>query len=289
MQPTLTKRRSFFIACIIASAAVACVIACVSPEWLLHRLLFVLLAASSMAILAMLIHFHQWQAALDLREGEFHEATSNRLQQTDALISLLSALRPIAPLPATGGWAASPDFLRELASLVLAKRPKLIVEASSGVSTIIIAYCLKMIGGGRVISLEHDAGFREETLRQLALHHLQDFATVHHAPLTEHVLNHETYRWYDIRPIDDIASVEMLVIDGPPSVDEFDDKARFPALPLIWDKLREGAMVVMDDANRPGELKIIQRWQTSYSLATHAKLNVEKGAVVLVKQASHST
>ena len=170
-------------------------IACVSPDWLLTRLLFVLFAISSAAVLVVLVHFHHWQAALDLREGEFHEATSNRLRQTDALISLLSALRPIAPLPATGGWAVSPDFLRELASLVLMKRPKLIVEASSGVSTIVIAYCLQMIGSGRVISLEHDAGFREQTLQQLSIHHLQDFATVHHAPLTDHLLNGETYRW----------------------------------------------------------------------------------------------
>src|SRR5262245_33036140 len=109
-------------------------------------------------------------------------------QQIESLCSLLVTLKPSLPLPEMRGWAASPDLLKKITEVILIESPRLVVEASSGASTVVIAYCLKRLGKGKVISLEHDAKFAAITQSNLAFHGLEDVATVLHAPLTEIVI-----------------------------------------------------------------------------------------------------
>src|SRR5215510_16062551 len=80
-------------------------------------------------------------------------------RQIESFFSLCFTLEPRLPLPNTRGWAASPDLLKKITEVILTERPSLVMEASSGVSTLVIAYCLKQLGQGRLISLEHDAKF----------------------------------------------------------------------------------------------------------------------------------
>ena len=41
-------------------------------------------------------------------------------------------------------------------SIIFSIKPDTILELGSGVSTIISAYCLKKIGNGKIISLDHE-------------------------------------------------------------------------------------------------------------------------------------
>jgi hypothetical protein len=73
-------------------------------------------------------------------------------QQLEALTSLTSILPIRYPLPPMRGWAISPDFGVLLVSEILNKKPHVVVELGSGVSTLLIAYCLELVGHGRVVS-----------------------------------------------------------------------------------------------------------------------------------------
>ncbi|MGH8793029.1 MAG: class I SAM-dependent methyltransferase [Stackebrandtia sp.] len=186
---------------------------------------------------------------------------SRRFAQTDYLIGLYYDLRPKSALPATGGWAASADLLRCLYDTVRDEGRSRIVECGSGVSTLVMAYALRELGGGKITSLDHDADFAAQTRRMLEQHELQQWAEVRHAPLTKLELDDEIWLWYELAEVPD-GPFDMLVIDGPPRATR--DQARYPALPLLYDRLGDDAVVVLDDHIRPDERAAAARWIETY-------------------------
>jgi hypothetical protein len=239
----------------------------------------VIVAALALAALVLTLHRRTRRG-----QREQLEAIANAASQMEALHSIFATIQPNAPLPPLGGWAASADLLRLLLDLVLRERPRVILEASSGVSTLILAYGLRRVGaGGRVVSLEHDAEHAARTRQSLAVAGLDQIATVVHAPLVEHRLEGGTWRWYDLTGLPDLLPVEMLVVDGPPRTTQ--KLARYPALPLLLDRLSATATVIMDDARRPDEQLIAQRWAAMPGWQVHFP-HTEKGAAVLRRGAT---
>jgi len=200
-------------------------------------------------------------------------------RQMEAYVSLVAALQPVHPLPTMRHWAASPDVLKEIAELVLEGSPKLVVEASSGTSTVIIALCLRKLGnGGRVLALEHDAVFAERTRRALRAQGLSDIATVTHAPLKPYLIGTTTYHWYDLDELTLDVPINLLVVDGPPG--SVQRMARYPAVPLLVDQLAPDAVVVVDDGARSDERRMVQEWTQSHAMQAEY-LHLDKGAYVL--------
>jgi hypothetical protein len=200
-------------------------------------------------------------------------------RQVDALLSLFFTLKPDRPLPATRGWAASPDFLKLIVDQVLLQRPLLVVEASSGVSTLVIGYSLKRLGQGRLVSLEHDARFVALARERIAMHGLEEFVTVVHAPLVEVEVGGGEWPWYDLRTLPPGDPIDLLVVDGPPGASH--RLARYPALPLLYRRLGDRAIVVLDDGNRPDEKEIAARWGREFGNVRVEFRDLEKGAFVL--------
>ena len=64
-------------------------------------------------------------------------------QQLETLIPLINDLDIKKSLPNTRGYAASPDYLSKINEIIKEKNPQLILEAGSGVSTLIASYALK--------------------------------------------------------------------------------------------------------------------------------------------------
>lgn len=207
-------------------------------------------------------------------------------QQSEALTSLLAWLRPDAPFPTTRGWAASPDFLMLEVEAIreVAHRDGLdhlhVVEASSGVSTLTAAYTLKRLGAdpttARVTSYEHDGEYAAKTRAMIEDHGLADFATVVHAPLVGHEIDGMRFQWYDASSMHDLAPISVLVVDGPPG--RLGPIARFPAVPVLVSKFKPGAIVLADDAARPGETEMVRRWSQTHPDATCESIATEKGA-----------
>jgi hypothetical protein len=54
------------------------------------------------------------------------------------------------------GWAADPVMVHNAVRLLVEVRPALVVECGSGSSTVVLARCLRGLGHGRIVSLDHD-------------------------------------------------------------------------------------------------------------------------------------
>jgi predicted O-methyltransferase YrrM len=199
--------------------------------------------------------------------------------QLEALGWLIHELPLTRPLPATRGMAAAPDLLVLLVSLIDERRPSVVFEVGSGVSTLVIAARLKALGSGSIVTLEHEPAFAERTRRELGLHGLADVASVVDAPLGDVRVADATWRWYR-PPADSLpASIDLLFVDGPPG--NVGELARYPALPLLRDRITPGAVIVMDDVIRPDEELIARRWQADVPGSELELLDLESGAAVL--------
>lgn len=202
-------------------------------------------------------------------------------RQLEALHGLYAELDLRGSLPPTRGWAASPDFLLVLARHARAAKPRCVVECSSGISTLVLARCLQLNGAGRVISLEHDRHYAEQTRAQLRQHGLQDWALVLDAPLQPQTLGAASYGWYDLSALPADLAIDMLAIDGPPQATGA--LARYPAGPQLFPLLAPGAHVFLDDADRQDEVAILQQWQAEFPQLQQSTRPCEKGCAVLVK------
>jgi predicted O-methyltransferase YrrM len=210
------------------------------------------------------------------------------LQQTQSLLFLQKHLNNDQPLPAFGSATLLPDAAATLVGLIRARKPRLVLELGSGVSTLIAAYCLRDQGGGRVVSLEHDPAYSSITRDNLRRHGLQQVAAVVDAPITPVTVNGEVRRWYDTRVLDGIdAGVDLLIVDGPPR--KVQRLARYPALPLLINKLAADAVVLVDDANRSDEREMVRRWEAEFPGFTVTRIPVGEGTALFERDQQRKT
>jgi predicted O-methyltransferase YrrM len=210
--------------------------------------------------------------------------TQKELKQTFRQLEALQNLNAVLPtsdvLPATRGWAASPDLLLTLVDLVITERPSLIVECGSGASTLWLALALRRFGiDGRIIALDHDPVFSGKTRDFLARHDVLDLAEVRDAPLESFSLDGETYSWYARTAWEDLAGIDLLFVDGPPAATGH--QARYPALPLLNKSLSPIATIVLDDLIVPDMREVLPRWLAADPGFSSEILPLEKQAAVL--------
>jgi predicted O-methyltransferase YrrM len=202
----------------------------------------------------------------------------NATQQMQALQRLCMELGFDRGLPPTRGWAASPDFLLVIADHVRQSKPRVIVQCSSGTSTIVLARAAQLNGVGHVYSLEHDAGFSEVTRSELERYGLAEWATVLYSPLREHLLSGETWPWYSEEKLPE-AGIDMLVVDGPPLTTR--PQARYPAGPILLPRLTSGGALFLDDADRQDERNAADRWEREFPELELTRIRTEKGCIRL--------
>jgi predicted O-methyltransferase YrrM len=192
-----------------------------------------------------------------LESRELQRAIQENTRQQYAL----TQIRPLAgDLPLEfSQWAADPLLVYNAVRLVLETRPSLILECGSGSSTVILARCLQVLGRGRIVSLDHDPSFAQQTIELLQIRGLENLVTVVVAPLVTRKAGDEVLRWYGPeyeqhldRPID------LLLVDGPPGKEAV--LARYPAVPLLRHHLSPGSAILLDDGNRSDERTIAQLW-----------------------------
>jgi predicted O-methyltransferase YrrM len=217
-------------------------------------------------------------------EREIKKEIKKEIKQTFRQLEAMQNLGAVLPandvLPATRGWAASPDLLVVLVDLVKTGRPSLVVECGSGVSTLWLALAMRRFEiDGRIIALDHDPVFGGQTRDFLARHDLRDLAEVRDAPLESFSLEGETYSWYATGAWEDLTGIDLLFVDGPPATTGH--QARYPALPLLSGSLSPAATVVLDDLVVPDMQKVLRRWLDAYPEFSSELLPLEKHAAVL--------
>jgi predicted O-methyltransferase YrrM len=201
-------------------------------------------------------------------------ADSDR-RQVEMATQLALLLRPTRPVPATGGWALSADTLGLIVGVILAERPGLIVECGSGTSSLWLGYALRRSGAGRLVALEHDEAFADRTEALVDAHDLADVVEIRHAPLEKQQVGEGTHPWYARRAWQGLASIDLLLVDGPPR--RTGPAARYPAIGLLGRRLAPGATVVLDDAKREDERAVFARWTAELGVQGELREDLDKG------------
>ena len=181
-------------------------------------------------------------------------------------------------LPVTEHWSAAPDFLALISDYCLQNKPQVIVECSSGTSSLVLSQCCRLNRGGRVFSLENGEEYVAKTTAQLADFSLTEYCEVIHASLQDTPVADETFQWYALNTLPQI-KIDLLVIDGPPGF--LQKHSRYPALPLLADRLAEHCTVFLDDAARDDEQELVQRWLAAYPDFQAEYINNERGCFIL--------
>ena len=202
---------------------------------------------------------------------ELKEQIWHSYRQGEALQQLFALLKFSDPIPPTRSWAASPDLLLTIADLVRTRKPRLVVELGSGVSTLIFAKA----GARKVISIDNSAEFAEKTRQMLKAHKVRG-VEVRVAPLKPHKSG---VNWYDTTKLNDLKNIDLLIVDGPPGSKNSD--ARKPALMELIKKLSPKAVIVIDDVKRTGERELAEAFAKALPNHTLTILDHEKGTAVI--------
>ncbi len=160
---------------------------------------------------------------------------------------------PADALPNLGSWKADTRLLHLIVDEIERMRPRTVVELGCGATSLVIARALQLHGGGTLHSYDQHADFLDLTQGWLADYGLS--AEMRHAALEEAPGDWPGY-WYDLSEVP--LRIDLLVIDGPPwTIHPYVRGAAESLFP----RLSSGAMVLLDDASRPGERVVAGRWK----------------------------
>lgn len=180
------------------------------------------------------------------------------VRQVESLLQLLARVDTSARrFPASGGFAMNPDGLLLLSDLVRRRKPKKILEIGSGTSTVWMATFAASVNA-QLISVDHLEEYRKITLRSLRDFGLEAQVDLRLAELAEVEIGGETTKWYNADRFADLYDIDMVIVDGPP--ESTGPNPRFPAFPLLRDKLSPGALIVVDDLHREQETQMVEKW-----------------------------
>lgn len=214
----------------------------------------------------------------------YHRETANQqvslAEHFQDLQFLQSQLGLRKPLPYLTGWSASPALASRLYSLIEEHKPACILELGSGVSTVVMAYAIQKVGVGKLVSMDHDATYAEKTRAELQRHQLDHLVTILHTPLilTTTGGGGGSQPWYDLAQIQDVAPINMLIVDGPPLSTCPD--ARLPAFEQLSGRLAPGCIVVIDDSIRSEEKSSLDAWSSACNVSRNEDIPSEKGVSV---------
>lgn len=221
---------------------------------------------STCALVGALIH-NTKQSTTGLMDNRMH-ILRNRVESIRRDVGDIHGLVRLGPytqdlpLPMGGGWALTGDSAALLAREALTRKPAAVLELGSGVSTLILGQILKKNGQARLLSIDHDPAWASQTRRYVEFLGLQDVVSVVEAPLTSIALGDQSYEWYDIpaSSLDRLGPIDLLLVDGPPQSKDNAHAARYPAFPLLRERLAQAAMIFVDDAGRATESNMVRRW-----------------------------
>ena len=219
-------------------------------------------------------------AVILLESAQLHRGIRESERQQHALIQIRPLLGEL-PLDFSG-WAADPVTVHNAVRLVVETRPGLVVECGSGNSTVVIARCLRALGRGRIISLDHDPAYARRTTELLRLHGVDDLATVVAAPLVVRQADGQVVQWYgpQYEPLLQ-EPIDVLLVDGPPGASS--KLSRYPAVPILQSHLAPTCSILLDDGDRVDERTIAPLWAHALG-ATLLYLEGGRGGWLLRRQ-----
>jgi predicted O-methyltransferase YrrM len=168
--------------------------------------------------------------------------------------------RILADHPATSGYAISNGTVRAVAGLVSAGFVRSVLEIGAGRSSIVIAEALASQGGGRLTSVDNAPQFCADTWALVRAVQGVDARLVT-GPLRLRIRDTGVHYWFSVhsRSLADRAPFDLVLIDAPHK-----SYGREASLHLAYPHLADRAVIVLDDATRSAEKRIIRRWLDRY-------------------------
>lgn len=181
----------------------------------------------------------------------------------------------------TNAWSVSAGVARVLARLVVEEQRTRILEFGAGMSSRMLAAALEEIGGGRLTSVEENPAWCEEV-----------WALVEQSPNVDAVLVPASvhlkvdgrgvyYGYAQVAEIEQRGLYDLVFVDAP-----WGGYGRDGALHAAIESVGLGGLIVLDDAQRVGEQRVLRRWMLNYpnlSLLANDS-SVGRGLAILRKE-----
>ena len=203
----------------------------------------------------------------------------------DNLYNQLSSLLEVKEIAGSGvrlgpfrGWAISPDALVEVLRDVTSRRTPRVLEFGAGEFTIAIAASLRNMGGGFLVTVEHDAEFGKKISERLSLSGLDRYVSLRIAKIRDYESRFglPPFRSYDLDILD--TDYDVAVVDGP-ITHLFGMATRI--VPLEWCavRIKDTGVIYLDDAARLEERAVVEVVCRSVPGLKAQILPAEKGLV----------
>ena len=177
----------------------------------------------------------------------------------------VAAHHPICPILSRKEWktsfSISDHTLMWLWNFLNTNKPKSIVELGSGLSTLVFATYAKHCGTEKpkILSVDHDQSWLDQTrdrIQQLGLADCVNFQLCEIGDLSLPEIPETKGYVVDSNMVQSaVGSPDMILIDGPPG-----KIGRTGTLPSVAKAISGTADVFLDDASRPAEQAIAERW-----------------------------
>ncbi len=182
-------------------------------------------------------------------------------------ILAMQALQPLSK--SYDGWSAGamrPSGLVHTLNEILWFQRLNVVELGSGVSTLFIARLFaERVPDGELLSIEHNEDWATLVDDRLRRENLTDVARVVHVPLcpTERTLESAPGAWYDEVKLRAALTgkIDLLLVDGPPAYGKASATSRYPAVPALSSEFAASFSIILDDATRSGERRVVRAWE----------------------------
>lgn len=158
-------------------------------------------------------------------------------------------------------WAIHPEVAHALAGLIVTRRSTRVLEFGAGISSKVLATALTHIGGGSLTSVEQMPEWCRSIWNTISMLPNVD-ATMIRASIRATVNRWGAYFRYNL-PSQVIASrapFDLVFVDAPQGC-----YGRDGTLHWCHTLLADGALIVLDDANRDRERRTVQRWLKIHS------------------------
>jgi predicted O-methyltransferase YrrM len=155
-----------------------------------------------------------------------------------------------------GEWAIGEGAFSHIVDVLHDVEAQHILEFGSGPSSVRLA---RTFPKAQVVSVEGSRKYYEKTQALRRECGVEDRLTVLYLPLE--------FNWYGLsriqsyQRVDHAGSFDAVIVDGPP---HWTLRGREACLYQVYDRIREGGVVILDDYSRTDEQNILQNWLATY-------------------------
>ena len=183
-----------------------------------------------------------------------------------------------------GVWSLCTQTLNFIEREIQSRRPSVILEFGSGISTLCLATFMHDLFGDSeriyVCSVEQNPSVLESTSSRLSKLKLDRYVRLVNAPLVPQRILGRDLRCYAVseKDMEEIRRLrpDFVIVDGPAA----EAGARFGPLPIVREAISPDAHVFLDDALRDGELGTARDWVQLLGLKADGILPTRKGLLI---------